>query len=105
MTREQCAPGDCRELAMAIIVAGLILQDHIVSSEYAARQGARQNQCRYYCADTFHDQFTSFLNDLRYLSAKQDGASGVPHSDGSGTSMIDVINICLLYTSPSPRDS
>ena len=72
MTREQCAPGDCRELDMAIIVPGLILQDHIVSSEYAARQGARQNQCRYYCADTFHDQFTSFPNELRCLSDKRE---------------------------------
>ena len=42
-------------------------------------------------------------NDLRANTVKDSGGNTLWTSDGSGN--VSSVNSCLLYTSPSPRDS
>ena len=58
---------------------------------------------------TIADDRTMIINTARELSSKYNyvfttGGIGPTHDDITAESMAAAFNVCLLYTSPSPRD-
>ena len=97
-----------RTLFMAglVIAGGCSAEPQAGTSEHAAQQAATGKPfAEAVVADFDAPWAMTFLPDGRMLVTEKDGRLLLVAADGGRRSVIATLTVCLLYTSPSPRDS